>query len=129
MKKAAAVLIIMAILNPLCCCFAFGEGHQVDKSIQADHACCNSESQAPETAEDDQDAMNCEHEQARDSVITANVHVTIPFATLVAQNDLFQEAPAFDFLHTSRGALQRSYEAQQSVPRWVGIQTDCVRRL
>ena len=129
MKKAAAVLIIMAILNPLCCCFAFGEGHQVDMPMKADHSCCTSESQAPDSANQEQDAMNCEHEQARDSVITANAHISIPFASLLVQSDFFQEAQSLDILQASLEAPPRSYEATQSVPRWVGIQTDCVRRL
>jgi hypothetical protein len=129
MKKAAAVLIIMAILNPLCCCFAFGEGHQVDKPMKADHSCCTSESQAPDGTNQEKDAMNCEHEQARDSVITANAHISIPFASLLVQSDFFQEAQSFDILQTSLEAPPRSYETTQSVPRWVGIQTDCVRRL
>ncbi|QXD23886.1 hypothetical protein F7C95_18530 [Opitutia bacterium ISCC 51] len=127
MKKAAAVLIIMAILNPLCCCFAFGEGHQVDMPMKADHSCCTSESQAPGSANQEQDAMNCE--QARDSVITANAHISIPFASLLVQSDFFKEAQSLDILQTSLEAPPRNYEATQSVPRWVGIQTDCVRRL
>lgn len=119
----------MAILNPICCCFAFGEGHQVDKPMKADHSCCTSESQAPGSAEQEQNANNCEHEQARDSVITANAHVSVLFASLLAVTDLYQEAHDLRYLRQSVGVYQRSYEAQQSVPRWVGIQTDCVRIL
>ena len=129
MKKAAAVLIMMAILNPLCCCFAFGEGHQVDMPMKADHSCCTSESQAPDSENQEQDAMNCEHEQARDSIITANAHISIPFASLLVQSDFFQEAYSFDILQASLGAPISTYEVTQSVPNWVGIQTNCVRRL
>ena len=120
----------MAILNPLCCCIAFGEGHSVEKAMKADHSCCTSESQAPDNTAEEQDAMNCEHEQTQDSAVTANAHVSIPFTSLVAQsNDLYQDALDLRYLKPSTGVFHRSYEATQSVPRWVGIQTDCVRRL
>ena len=129
MKQVAAVLLVLAVFNPLCCCFAWGEDPVVETPMKADHSCCTTQSSNPESTNEQPDPSACEHEENRDTAITANAHLSIPFATLVAQNDLFQEAYDLKVYRESTGTYQRSYEAQQSVPRWVGIQTDCVRRL
>ena len=130
MKKVSAVLLILAVLNPLCCCFAFSQGHAVDnKPMAADHACCSTSSEAPEQNDEQKDASNCEHEDARESVIPANAHISLPFVLLAAQTPFIGESLDSEYRFSPIATSNRTLEAKQSVPRWVGIQTDCVRRL
>lgn len=129
MKQVAAILLVLAVLNPLCCCLASVGDQTVETPMKADHSCCTTQSNSPESTDEQPDPSNCEHEENRDTAITANAHVSLPFVSLVAQSDLFHEAYDLKVYRESTGTYQWSYEAQQSVPRWVGIQTDCVRRL
>ncbi len=129
MKKVSAVLIILAVLNPLCCCWTFAESEVADTAKKQDHACCNSESDSKDSKGEDKQAANCEHEEVKNSAITSSSTIVVPEIPLVPYLDFYKEPHDFKYLRNSMESFEKSYKANQSISRWVGVQTDCVRRL
>lgn len=129
MKKISAILIIAAVLNPLCCCWTYGEAGSAESQQPDPHACCNSESDTNKSSESNHDQANCEHEEVKESAITANATISLPDIPLVPHADLYRESHDMQYLRSSMESFEKSLNAQLSVPRWVGVQTDCVRRM
>jgi len=129
MKKVSAFMIILAVLNPLCCCFTFADEQKAEDMVAKNHACCNEESESTASQNPSHNPDECSHEALKASVHAAD--------TLVAPQNL----PTFSYLDQAidtKLLIHGNYSAAiaanmpvlaVSVPSWVGIQVDCVRRL
>jgi|GEM_PF-3655311 len=129
MKNIAAVLIMLAVLNPLCCCWSKTQASEEVTSMQTDHSCCNPQSDSEESDDQENSQANCGHEDVKDSTLTAATSISVPSIQVAHQLDMFQEPYDLKYLRRSMASFEKDFKASQSIQRWVGVQTDCVRRL
>ncbi|MDA0349925.1 MAG: hypothetical protein O3C20_21265 [Verrucomicrobia bacterium] len=124
MKKFSTVLIILAVLNPLCCCITFAETLESTNSIQ-DHGCCPGDQQEAEG----QKSTDCQHkslsnEDARIAEDQSN------FVThFVAQTDKVIEVLNLASLQNSHARILPNHIPTVVRDAWIHTQTDCVRLL
>jgi hypothetical protein len=129
MKKVSAVLIILAVLNPLCCYWTYGESEPTDTAKEQEQACCETELDSQKSKDKEDHAANSAHEEGKASAIASESKVVVPELPLIPYRDLYKEPHDFKYLRNSMEAFEKSYKANQSISRWVGGRTDCVERL
>jgi hypothetical protein len=124
MKKFSTALIILAILNPLCCCITFAEA--LDSAAPTEnHGCCPGDQKEAEG----QKNTDCPHksvsnEDARIAEDQSN------FAThFVAQTDKVIEVLNLASLQNSHARILPNHIPIVVRDAWIHTQTDCVRLL
>ena len=126
MKKISAVLIILAVLNPLCCCLSFAEAAEPAKPME-DHGCC-----ADENAQNDANthgAKDCPHKMLlnEDARIAQDQSVQAPH--FVAQADQVIALLDLSTLQNSHAKELPDHLLSAVIDSWIHTQTDCVRLL
>ncbi len=126
MKKLSAFLLVIAVLNPLCCCLSSAEASQ--QSIPAqEHACCPGDSEQNQT--DQQDPANCPHKILTDKDALIATDNSSHTASGVVQADQISEAIRVDSLYARQSIASIRLLATAQIQAWIRTQTDCVRLL
>lgn len=124
MIKVPAILIMLAVLNPLCCCFGFADGSS-NKSVEANkHACCTSSEEREAT---DRGNSDCPHKMLADdeALLSQESSQTIGTSTaVIAAADSFSPASS-SFAKISRS--RAGPEEHLILLSLLRSQTDCVR--
>jgi hypothetical protein len=121
-------LLVLAVMNPLCCCWVYGQDAEAGTAMKADHSCCNSQSNT-DSSDESQNPSGCEHEAYKESALATSSITALPDLSFTALSDLFESPQSIKYLRQSTAPSHVFVQVNTSVPRWVGIQTDCVRRL
>lgn len=109
-RRLTALLSVMALANPLCCCW--GEGNAIELSEKAaGHACCGSSESSDESPADKGDTSHsCPHENGAwlaAEVQSWSLVVSIPIAADVA---LFQATGTDPRTHYRSGKVPARYD-------------------
>lgn len=124
MTKVPAILIILAVLNPMCCCFGFTDGPTAKGVETSAHDCCATSEDREATDRGNQD---CPHKMLADEEVLLNQESNQPigpYAAIIATGD--SSFPASYSLVKALGS-RASPEEHLILLSLLRSQTDCVR--
>ncbi len=129
MKKVSAAFVILAVLNPFCCCWTFADSTEAKSAEAVDQACCAAESKSPKSPKPGHDPANCEHQAIKDSVVKANTTISLPDVPIIPASSLFKESEDLKSFQSSLKTFESRGTSEPFIEKWISVQTDCVRRL
>ncbi len=120
--------MIMAVLNPLCCCLSFGNNAEVTTPIAADHSCCAAGAQQDDSSQPSP-KEDCPHQMASDWEAIVNTDISTQAVHFVALLDYTTDLLDIATLQNSHAWDSNERLANTTIEKWIHTQTDCVRLL
>jgi hypothetical protein len=126
MKRLSALLLIVAVLNPLCCCLTSAQTNQ-QANLNEEHACCPGDTDQNQSHS--QTPSDCPHKMLSDKDAVISQDHSFQPASFVASVDHLIAVVDYIGLHTSQSALVPHLIEKTYIVPWIRSQTDCVRLL
>ena len=126
MKRLSALVLIVAVLNPLCCCLSAAEGAGQPIPAQ-DHACCPGETEQNQS--NHQNPADCPHKMLADNDAFIAPDTNLQAAPFVAHSEQMFEVFDVGSQYASQSATAIRPSIAAYIVPWIRTQTDCVRLL
>lgn len=127
MKKISAAFMILAVLNPLCCCLTFVNGIDSPVDDTNSHDCCAGESESKPAK--GHGAQDCPHKMLLDEDARIAQDQHSPSLSTPSSIDQVVEVLDLATLRNNPQPVKVSYLSAAVVDFWIRTQTNCVRLL